>query len=229
MQRSTPPTNGRRLCLLSSDLGWQVFRCWRNEQPGRWDLNDTIAHTHQEVLPSAMTTHAATPSVQVQVSPATPEEAPILANLLELYAHAFSEFHNVDLREDGRFGYSSLSLYWSEPGRHPFLVRIDGKLAGFVLVKRGSEVSGKEAVWDVAEFFVVRGYRRRGLGTQVAHQVWRGLPGTWEVRIMQSNVSAHVFWASVISTFVGEVVQPARIEKDGECWTLFSFESPGIA
>ena len=176
-----------------------------------------------------MTTHAATPSVQVQVSPATPEEAPILANLLELYAHDFSEFHNVDLREDGRFGYSSLSLYWSEPGRHPFLVRIDGKLAGFVLVKRGSEVSGKEAVWDVAEFFVVRGYRRRGLGTQVAHQVWRGFPGTWEVRIMQSNVSAHVFWASVISTFVGEVVQPARIEKDGECWTLFSFESPGIA
>jgi hypothetical protein len=44
-----------------------------------------------------------------------PEQELILANLLELYAHDFSEFHELELGSDGRFGYGGLPLYWSEP------------------------------------------------------------------------------------------------------------------
>ena len=47
-----------------------------------------------------------------------------MANLLELYAHDFSEFHNVEIGEDGKFGYQALPLYWSEPDRHPFLIML---------------------------------------------------------------------------------------------------------
>ncbi|HEV7220531.1 MAG TPA: GNAT family N-acetyltransferase [Terriglobales bacterium] len=112
---------------------------------------------------------AAENPVHVEVVPARPEQQTIMANLLELYAHDFSEFHDVAIGADGRFGYEPLRLYWSEPGRYPFLVWVDGKLAGFVLVKRGSEFSGSEDIWDMAEFFVLRGYRRRGIGTQVGH------------------------------------------------------------
>jgi predicted acetyltransferase len=163
--------------------------------------------------------------MHLQVIPATPEQEPILANLLELYAHDFSEFHDVELGPDGRFGYKQLPLYWSEPGRHPFLVRMDGKLAGFVLVKRGSEVSGDEAVWDMVEFFVVRGYRRRGIGTEIAHQVWGRFPGAWEVRVMESNHSAHPFWERAISDFAGEPIHSVRVEKGAKRWHVFSFES----
>jgi hypothetical protein len=63
-------------------------------------------------------------------------------HLLELYAHNFTEFHSLDIGADGKFGYKSLPLYWSEPSRHPFFVRVDGKLAGLALVKRGSEITG---------------------------------------------------------------------------------------
>jgi len=98
-----------------------------------------------------MIERAEKPSAHIEVIPARPEQEPILANLLELYAHDFSEFHDLELGADGRFGYRSLSLYWTEPGRHPFLVRVDGKLAGLVLVKRGSEFSGNQTVWDVSE------------------------------------------------------------------------------
>jgi predicted acetyltransferase len=129
----------------------------------------------------------------LRFNPALLEHAPILANLLELYAHAFSEFHSLDLGPDGRFGYESLPLYWSEPNRHPFLIRGDGKLAGLALVKRGSEISGNQTVWDMSEFFVLRGYRRRGIGMLAAQKVWRRFPGIWEVRVMQSNVLANLF------------------------------------
>ena len=164
-------------------------------------------------------------SPHLEVIPAAPEQESILANLLELYAHDFSEFRNLEIGEDGRFGYRVLPLYWSEPDRHPFLLKIAGKLAGLVLVKKGSEVSGNAAVWDMAEFFIVRGCRRRGIGTEAGHEVWRRFPGMWEVRVMETNVSAQHFWAGAIAKFTGEVIRPVRIERAGAWWIVFSFES----
>jgi predicted acetyltransferase len=164
------------------------------------------------------------PSAAIEVVPATPEQAPIVANLLELYAHDFSEFHHLELAADGRFGYPNLPLYWSEPDHHAFLVKVNGRLAGLVLVKRGSEGSDDARVWDVGEFFIVRGYRRKGIGIKVAHEVWRRFPGPWEVRVMESNRDAFEFWRRAIAAFIGGTVQPAHIEKGGEFWYVFAFE-----
>ncbi len=175
-----------------------------------------------------MTNDRHRPLGQIEVLNAAPEHAPILANLLELYAHDFSEFHDVELGADGRFGYKYLPLYWIDPGRYPFLVRMDGKLAGFVFVRRGSAISGNESVWDMAEFFVLRGYRRRGIGTAVAHEVWKRFPGFWEVRAMPSNRAGRHFWKRAISLFTGETIDSVRVEKGGECWHLFSFESARV-
>jgi predicted acetyltransferase len=188
--------------------------------PGIGDTNGGPSHRRKD-----MTHHGETESPHIEVIRAAPEQAPILGNLLELYAHDFSEFRNLEIGEDGRFGYRSLPLYWSEPNRHPFFIRMDGKLAGLVFVKRGSEVSGDDAVWDMAEFFIVRGCRRCGIGTRAAHEVWRRFPGRWEVRVMQANVPAQHFWAEAISTYAGEVIHPVRIDNGGECWTVYSFES----
>jgi predicted acetyltransferase len=165
------------------------------------------------------------PLADIQIELAVREQSPILANLLELYAHDFSEFQPLDMDPEGRFGYKSLPLYWSEANRHPFLIRFDGKLAGLVLVKRGSEISDSQEVLDMAEFFVLRGYRRHGIGTFAAQEVWRRFPGPWEVRVMQSNPSAIFFWNLAISDFTGETIQPLRIEKDGRSWQVYSFKS----
>jgi predicted acetyltransferase len=166
-----------------------------------------------------------TQPAEIEVLPAAHGQQPILANLIELYAHDFSEFADLEIGEDGRFGYASLPLYWSEPGRHPFLIRIDGQLAGFALVKQGSELTGNRAAWDMAEFFILRGYRRRNIGTQAVHQVWKLFPGPWEVRIMHANISALRFWTKGIAAFAGQAVDPALIAHTGKRWSLFSFES----
>ena len=97
----------------------------------------------------------------VEVVTATPGQSVVLANLFELYAHDFSEFHDVEPGEDGRFGFNKLHLYWSDANRHPFLIKFRGKLAGFVLVKQGSELTDDDCVWDMADFFVLRRYRRQ--------------------------------------------------------------------
>jgi predicted acetyltransferase len=166
---------------------------------------------------------------RVEVLPAPAEQAPILANLLQLYAHDFSEFLNVEIGTDGRFTYNPLSLYWSEAGRHPFLIWVDGKLAGFAFVKKGSAISGNENAWDLAEFFVLRGFRRRRIGILAAHQMWRRFSGSWEVRVMQLNLAAQRFWARTISEFTRETINPIAFNKDGEEWILYSFEAKTAA
>lgn len=170
-----------------------------------------------------------TPSpLDIKVIPAQAEQQHVLANLLELYAHDFSEFIDLRLGPDGRFGYDRLPLYWKELNRHPFLVLVNGGLAGFVFVQRGSQISGDENIWDMAEFFVVRGYRRLGVGMTAAQEVWKRFPGSWEVRVINRNQKATHFWARAIEEFVGKAIAPTAFEKNGEAWRLFSFESrPG--
>ena len=71
-------------------------------------------------------------SVQaVSLTPATPSDQILLANLLELYTHDLSAiFPNVQLGPDGRFGYPALSLYSSDPQRRlPFIIRWAGRVA----------------------------------------------------------------------------------------------------
>lgn len=173
-----------------------------------------------------MSTHEQVP--HVTVIPAALEEQPILANLLELYVHDFSEFHYVEVGADGRFGYEPLPLYWQEADRHPFLIHADGKLAGFALVKKGPEISGEESVWDMAEFFVLRRHRRHGVGSTAAHAVWRQFPGRWQVRVIVTNQQALPFWQRAVSEFVGAIARPKTLEKNGQTWYVFSFESaPG--
>jgi predicted acetyltransferase len=162
---------------------------------------------------------------RVEVLLAARNQEPVLANLLELYAHDFSELRDLDVGEDGRFGYEALPLYWTEPERFPFLVRVGGRLAGLVLVRRGSVISGDEAVWDMAEFFVVRGYRRRRIGTQVAHEVWRRFPGRWEIRVMQKNDAARRFWQEAISSFTGDESHSVAFERERVAWVSLLFES----
>jgi predicted acetyltransferase len=167
--------------------------------------------------------------MNVQVIPAPPEQGPILANLLELYAHDFSEFVDLRLGPDGRFGYEHLHLYWEEPGRHPYIIRADGRLAGFALVRKGSAISNDADVWDMAEFFVARGFRRLGIGMVVAQDIWVKFPGKWEVRVIDRNRKAGAFWRRAINEFLGGAIEPTPLAKGGQGWHVFSFESARAA
>jgi hypothetical protein len=94
--------------------------------------------------------------MQVDLIPAKPDQEPILANLLELYLHDFSEFHHLEIGPDGRFGYPNLHLYWNNPDRHAFLIQVNGKLAGFALIKKEPDTPSGQSAWDMAEFFILR-------------------------------------------------------------------------
>ena len=165
---------------------------------------------------------------EVVVDVAAPRDATLLANLLELYIHDLSEaFPGIELGPDGRFGYDKLPLYWSEPERRfPFLIRYGTRVAGFVLVTRGSPASDDPDVFDVAEFFVIRRHRRAGVARRAAFLVWDRLPGRWIVRVSEGNTGALLFWDAVIAEYTSGAATESRRSGSPNAWRVFSFESP---
>ena len=163
--------------------------------------------------------------MQVDLVPATAAHKPILENLLQFYLHDFSEVVSLNIGLDGRFDYPHLELYWSDPGRFPFLATADGNWAGFAFIKQIPQDDGEGFIWDMAEFFVLRGHRRRGMGVRLAHLAFQQFPGSWQVRVMESNSVACQFWQQAIESFTGASLPPVRMRVDGVTWYVFRFET----
>ncbi len=165
---------------------------------------------------------------QVVLEPATPADAELLANLLELYIHDLSAaFPDIELGSSGRFGYSALALYWSQPERRfPFLIKCNTRVAGFALVTRGSPATDDPQVFDIVEFFVLRRYRRCGVGRKAAELLWNRLPGRWIVRVFEGNPGAVPFWSRIIEDFTGAPATELKRPGHPAAWRTFAFNSP---
>jgi predicted acetyltransferase len=135
-----------------------------------------------------------------------------------LYCHDFSEFTQSDVGADGLYTDDGfLNGYWREPGWWAFMVRVEGHLAGFAWVLKkslfGPQDSEVRLLQDagflhgehhlIEEFFVMRKYRRLGVGQYVAHQLFDRFPGVWEVSEMVENTPAQEFWRKVIGRYSG--------------------------
>jgi predicted acetyltransferase len=136
-------------------------------------------------------------ALNVQIAPARDEEDGVLAALLQLYVYDFSEALRLDVGDDGRYRVPPTE------GRDAFLMRVDGKLAGFALHAGKSRLTGEDGVNDVAEFFVLQRYRRSGVGEQAARWLFDRFPGRWEVREKAENTRAIAFWRRVIDRYTG--------------------------
>src|SRR5436189_5639791 len=118
----------------------------------------------------------------IALSQATREQRTALENLMQLYAYDWSELIALEVGDDGRFVPLPLEAYWQDDWRHPFVLRVDGQLAGFVLIEARSRLTGAAGVFDMAEFFVMRRYRSRGVGLAAARSAFDRFQGTWEIR-----------------------------------------------
>ena len=161
---------------------------------------------------------------QVELVQACEADSPVLANLLQLYIHDFTSFTPVELGDDGRFRHNPLPEYWGRGDRYAFLIKVHAQLAGFALVRQGSQISNDPDVWDMGDFFIIRAFRRQGVGSRAARVVWARFPGLWEVRVIDENQPALSFWSHAIAEFAGEYIAPTSVDMHGQPRQLFRFE-----
>ena len=118
-------------------------------------------------------------------------EKEIILNLMQLYTYELSFFEdettNFKLLDNGLFKLSQyIELYWKEGKRHPYILKCNGQLAGFVL-ERFNE-----------EFFVLNKFRKLGAGTFMAKEMFKRYKGKWEIRTLLKNKRAQEFWRKIV-------------------------------
>jgi predicted acetyltransferase len=152
--------------------------------------------------------------------------AALLSNLLGLYMHDVSDIFPVTPGPDGRFTYDTLPRYWTDPDANfAFLIKRGDQVAGFALATRGSPATQDPSDLDVAEFFILRGHRRSGIGRDAAAVLWNSMPGRWIVRVAEANQDAISFWSKAIAAYTGEPCAEAVPCGAAPGWRVFRITS----
>jgi len=135
------------------------------------------------------------------------EKKHVLENLIELYAHDFSEITSnpdkFEVDENGRFGYEQLNAYWSDSNKYAYIIKVSNKIAGFTLIRNYSVIEQKKGSFSIAEFFILRKYRNKNIGKTAAESAIRLHKGKWEISVLDNYVIGKIFWEKVIRNIVG--------------------------
>ena len=137
--------------------------------------------------------------MRIEVHPAARGDLPVVQNLGRFYVYDFSEYTGWTCPDDGLFGCRGFAAYWDDDNRSAFVIRVDGELAGFALINGSGIYEGVDH--DVDEFFVLRKFRRKGVGQFVAHCLFDRFPGRWQVRQLLQNTPAIAFWRRVVQRY----------------------------
>jgi predicted acetyltransferase len=161
--------------------------------------------------------------LHIAVRFALPSDRLPIQRMLELYQHDLSDIWDQDLDCHGEYGYA-LDAFWGGDGCHAFVATVDERYAGFALVSPEVRI-GTEGRW-MEQFFVLRKYRRHGVGKHLAESVFGLLPGRWEVGQMPANLAAQSFWRQVIGQYTGGKFK--EYDKRAAFWTgvVQVFETP---
>jgi predicted acetyltransferase len=144
-------------------------------------------------------------------------EQQALHRLLQLYQYDFSEIETVPVGSDGVF-HQLDDARWDMG----YLITVDSQLAGFALISRqASRIEPGATVWWMNEFFVMRGFRRTGVGRTAAHDILRRHPGGWEITQTPNNTAATTFWRAVLRPY--DARECEYDEVDGTRRPLFAF------
>ncbi|OPG95869.1 GNAT family N-acetyltransferase [Chryseobacterium mucoviscidosis] len=132
------------------------------------------------------------------------ERSQVIRHLMQFYLYDFTKYLNIDVDSNGIFPeYPGLDAFWLEEDRKfPFLITSDAAPAGFALVER-CEPGSKDNDYYLTEFFVMQKYRRSGVGTRAAYELFERFPGRWKVTQVRNNVIAQAFWRKIIGEYTG--------------------------
>jgi len=138
--------------------------------------------------------------MDIIIEPVKKEEKEILRNLIEKYRYEFSQYDGLDTNSLGLYGYDYLDNYWTENNRFPFFIKVNEKLAGFIMINDYPEVK-IETNYTLSEFFIMYKYRRQGIGKYVVDYVLKKFKGKWQLKYHPKNEISKTFWTKTISEY----------------------------
>jgi predicted acetyltransferase len=105
----------------------------------------------------------------------------------------------------GEIGYSEsdqLDRWFGDASVNPLVILRGADPVGFAMVARGSNAPGRAVVdYRMAEFFVARNVRRRGVGRLAVELILNRFAGRWEITEYLRNPVAVSFWRRVVASY----------------------------
>ena len=129
-----------------------------------------------------------------------------LANVYPLYLHDLSEFDEgyYRLTDDGLWEPDHLPSWLDDPNDWPLLIVADGQRVGFALVNQAPSPYMTPGIdYRMSEFFILRSWRRSGVGQRAAGMVFERFRGQWELSELPRNTGAIAFWRWIIAEYTG--------------------------
>ena len=152
------------------------------------------------------------------VSKLGPESDGLLHNLLQYYVHDMAQWFRMDTQPDGSYFYDTSNV-WDV--YDVYLAKAGESIAGFAIIGRADDLMAN----DVHEFFVIRKFRRTGIGSEFASKIWSLYPGKWVVRVFEANSPAALFWRNAIGTYSrGSFTEQVKTIAERR-WHFFHFSS----
>lgn len=158
-----------------------------------------------KVFASGCHDHQKPPSKKMHITlcKATKEDKGTIQNLGRFYVYEMSRYCGFlptwETPLNGLFECIDLSSYTEKPDRHAFLIKVDGELAGFVLINKVG--SSPDVDWNIGEFFVISKFQGKDVGRHVAEQIFNQFPGVWETTQIPENKAAIDFWEKVVTHY----------------------------
>jgi len=122
-----------------------------------------------------------------------------------------------------------LARWFRDDRSHPLLILDGGRAAGFALVARppAGSAAPEAAEFRMAEFFIRRNHRRRGIGRVAAGLIFSRFAGRWEIVEATANEHAVRFWRRTVMEYTrgryDERVRDAEVRQ-----RFLSSNSPGL-
>lgn len=130
------------------------------------------------------------------IRPAGEEDRTTLESLVQFYLYDLSQAGDWDVDDTGRFENRPIQGLWMDRHRQPFILSASHKIAGFAIVTVDEAGTG----FDMTEFFILRKWRRSGVGTRCARTLITDRPGTWTIKPFAPYPPAEAFWCALVST-----------------------------
>ncbi|MBK7252115.1 MAG: GNAT family N-acetyltransferase [Gammaproteobacteria bacterium] len=122
-----------------------------------------------------------------------------LDDLAPLNTGVFPALGEVGHREPDQ-----LARWFTDPSAYPLLILREVEPVGFAMVVRDSGRSMQTPIdYRMAEFFVMRPLRRRGIGESAVRLIFDRFAGRWEILEYQRNPGAVSFWRRVVVRYTG--------------------------
>lgn len=137
----------------------------------------------------------------VRLDEASGKDRALLWNIHQKYLYEMTNYYANEMDAEGNYHYGYFDAYFSEPERKAFLIYSGDALAGFAMVNPYSYL-GEAPDHVLAEFTIFPQFRKQGIASEAARQIFERFPGRWEIKYNEKNAGAKRLWNGVTENYL---------------------------